>query len=308
MTIPRRPLEGALVSTFGYVVLAEQDQLGSIPEDVAEQLHLYMVCTRPRIAIVPDEFEASDDLCRCVFTAQHADDRQRIEVEVPNVFGDAKVKLVSPWPHGDFEIVAESGERLSWGRSSLLLTILGYHDENLDLDVLYIGQAYGAAGARSARERLAAHETLQGIYGEAVRRSPDKDVFLVLLSLDEPYGLMMFSPVAGDQQEIRETFQRLRSPVSEQQRLNFTEAALIRYFAPPYNKEYKRTFPSPAHKTYAECYDLDLNAVAFEMETSEVLRTRLYSETVDRAWWHTAEFPLHDPAVRRSMFDFSEGV
>lgn len=80
---------------------------------------------------------------------------------------------------------------------------------------------------------------------------------------------------------------------------------MIKYFKPSYNLDYKRTFPSPAHKTYSECYDLDLNLVAFEMETSEAIGTRLYSDEAPRSWIHMAEFPLHDAAERRHMFDFS---
>ncbi len=286
------------------MVLAEQDQLAKIPDRIAERLHLYMVCRRPRIAVVPDEFRVTDELCSATFTAQHGEERRRIEVERPNYLGRSEVEMRSAWPHGDFELVASDGEILAWGRASLLLTILGYHDENLDLEVLYIGQAYGKEGTRSASDRLASHETLQAIYGEAVRRSPDKDVFLLLLSLAEQYGILALSPVPSDPDELIEDFRRVTTPVSDQQRLNFTEAALIRHFAPPFNKEYKNTFPSPAHKTYAECYELDLNMVGFEMETSEVLRTRLYSEAVKPSWFHVREFALHDPDVRRSMFDF----
>ncbi len=64
---------------------------------------------------------------------------------------------------------------------------------------------------------------------------------------------------------------------TEKQRINFTEAALIRTFLPKYNKEYKDTFPNPAHKSYSECYDLDLNAIIVETDTSHVRRW-LYSE------------------------------
>ncbi|MGX6446561.1 hypothetical protein ACVU7I_00615 [Patulibacter sp. S7RM1-6] len=307
MPVPKRPIEGSVVTGFDFVVLAEQDQLEHIPDGIAEKLHLYMVCSRPRIAVVPDEFRATSESCSFVFTVQHGDARRRIEFERPNFFGCSDVAIRSKWPYGDFELLAGDGEVLTSGRSSLLLTAMKYHDDDLDLEVLYVGQAYGSKGSRSASQRLAAHETLQAIYGEAVRRSPDKDVFLVLLSLADPYGLIALSPVPGESESIVSDFQRLTTPLSEQQRLNFTEAALIRHFAPPYNREFKNTFPSPAHKTYAECYEMDLNMVAFELETSEMLRVRLYSETVPRLWYQAREFPLHDPAVRRSMFDFGPG-
>jgi hypothetical protein len=299
-------MEGAIVATFGYMVLAQQDQLANLSEELAAQLHLYMVCVRPRIGVVPDEFSVDAEKCRMVFTSQHGQEFRRFDVEVPNYLGRLDVTMQSVWPYGDFQIVASDGQVLTSGRTSLLLSSVGFHHDDLDLEVLYIGQAYGADGDRSATERLLSHSTLQGIYSEAVRRSPDQEVYLALLSLDEPYGLIAFSPVpSGPDDNVAEDFHRLTSPISEQQRLNFTEAALIKYFAPPYNKDYKESFPSAAHTTYSECYDLDLNAVAFEFETSEVFRTRLYSKAVHRSWVHVASFELHSPADRRSMFDFA---
>jgi hypothetical protein len=104
--------------------------------------------------------------------------------------------------------------------------------------------------------------------------------------------------------DILDGWRRITSSMSEQQRLNWTEAALIKYFAPPYNKEYKKTFPSPAHKTYSDCYDLDLNTVGFVLDTSEVLGVKLYSEA-PRSWRHIGQFVLHSIEERRSMFDFS---
>ena len=304
--VPQRPIEGAIVATFGYMVLAQQDQLANLSEEIAAELHLYMVCARPRIGVVPDEFIATTTTCTLVCTSQHDDELRRLEIETPNRLGRSDLRMESDWPYGDFKLIASDGEVVSCGRSSLLLSSVGFHCEDLDLDVLYVGQAYGSGGSRSATDRLRSHETLQGIYSEAVRRSPDQEIYLLLLGMDDPYGLITFYPVPeGPDDDVVGDFHRLTSPISEQQRVNFTEAALIKYFAPPYNKEYKDTFPSPAHKTYSECYELDLNAVGFELETSEVLRTRLYSKTVTRAWIHAAAFELHSSADRRSMFDFA---
>jgi hypothetical protein len=91
--------------------------------------------------------------------------------------------------------------------------------------------------------------------------------------------------------------------INEQQKINFTEAALIRYFEPPYNKVYKDSFPNPAHVTYTECYDLDVNAVCIELQTFEKANFCLYSEKARAAPWHMQNFPLHSPQDRKSMFE-----
>ncbi|MCK5171805.1 MAG: hypothetical protein KAR47_00325, partial [Planctomycetes bacterium] len=91
--------------------------------------------------------------------------------------------------------------------------------------------------------------------------------------------------------------------ITEQQQVNFTEAALIRYFQPPYNKIYKNSFPDPAHSTYSECYDIDLNMVCVEVQTEDLM-LRLWSEHVEPKWIHFCSFPLHSREDRIYMLEF----
>ena len=64
---------------------------------------------------------------------------------------------------------------------------------------------------------------------------------------------------------------------TEKQKINFTEAGLIKMFEPPYNKEFKNNFPDEKHSSYSECYFLDVRALKIELETSEMVR-RIYSK------------------------------
>lgn len=93
--------------------------------------------------------------------------------------------------------------------------------------------------------------------------------------------------------------------MSDQQFVSFTEAALIKYFQPEYNKTFKNIFPSPAHLTYKDCYELDLNMIAIEIQTENVM-CRLWSQHVEPKWTHLHKFILHSVNDRKSMFDFFE--
>jgi hypothetical protein len=177
---------------------------------------------------------------------------------------------------------------------------------HLDLEVLYIGQAYGSDGSRTAVDRLQNHSTLQGIYAEAIRNSPDQEVWMVLCSF-EPYLLASFDGRSKNyattlHQDDAHIHQVISTAITEQQEINFTEAALIKYFQPEYNKVYKDSFPNPAHSTYSECYDVDLNMVSVEVQTEE-LRLKLWSEAAKPAWVHFCTFPLHSKQERQFMFD-----
>ena len=94
----------------------------------------------------------------------------------------------------------------------------------------------------------------------------------------------------------------MNDPVDERQRVCFGEAALIRYFQPEYNTIFKKTFPSPAHDSYSQCYDVDLNAVSVEL-SFESFPFSIFSQAVVRSRRHFAQFPLHSPELRKSMFD-----
>ena len=95
--------------------------------------------------------------------------------------------------------------------------------------------------------------------------------------------------------------------ISDQQRINFTEAALIRYFQPEYNTLFKDPFPSPVHSSYASCYDVDLNMIAVEVG-SEDLGCKFWSKHVEPKWTHIAAFPLHSREQRKHMFDLFPGA
>jgi hypothetical protein len=131
------------------------------------------------------------------------------------------------------------------------------------------------------------------------------DIWLALVSFEDPYIFTEIDPTVPTRatEEEEEAHRRaiLDGGVSLQQEVNLTEAMLIRYFDPPYNKTFRDTFPNPAHLSYSECYDLDFHSVGVELDTSE-LRCNLWSAARHASWLHLATFPLHSDEDRDSMF------
>jgi hypothetical protein len=199
-----------------------------------------------------------------------------------------------------------NGTLISDVKSSLLYPMFcNYYDSILDLKVHYIGQAFGKEGERLATERLAAHSTLQRIYSDILAKDSSKDPWLILWHF-EPYyvsamGSSYKSASIGFEDSYRHYEQTIASNITLDQRLTIVEAALIRYFSPGYNIEYKTTFPDNTHSSYSQCYDLDFNSVAVEFDTASIC-TRLWSEKVKPNWIHVASFFLHDEKVRVNMF------
>jgi hypothetical protein len=284
--------------------LASED-LGKI-FDQEHPCHIYMVCRRSRVMIRPDSVGFADGTFRGVVTIQ---DGPAIVDEPFSVGWSAgsECKFASEYPFNSFVITDPNGELVFGGNTALIAPRLGPNvARHLDLEALYVGQSYGEGGKRSAPERLRSHSTLQGIYAEALSRTPEKEIWIALWSFEQVL-LASFDGTqkvygTSNEEDNKHIDAVLATGISEQQRINFTEGALIRYFDPEYNVLLRKTFPSPAHSTYAECYDLDVNSVMVELNTEE-WKCRLWSKAAPRRWVHFAQFALHDRDERKAMFD-----
>lgn len=297
-------------------VLLQQEHLESI-NDTTNPLyndfspHIYFICRRPRITLVPESVNFTETEVRGLFRKQVKDKYIDISFVTQNNLGTRNVTLECEYPYTEFKITDEKNDVISSGKCALLmLSCLGYEAEkHLDLEIIYIGQSFGCDGERSAADRLEAHSTLQNIYAQAMKNTPDQEIWLILTDFDEPFLMISMdgrskgygTTLEEDDHHIDNVF---GSEMKERQKINFIEAALIRYFSPEYNKIYKDTFPNPAHSTYSECYDLDLNSVSVELQT-ENLYTRVWSKVINPSYLHMCTFPLHSKEERMYMFDIA---
>lgn len=93
----------------------------------------------------------------------------------------------------------------------------------------------------------------------------------------------------------------LQQSVSEQQRINFTKAALIRYFDACCNITYHASFLVPAQGSYAVCYEIHYSSVSVDIATDSI-RCQLYYVAVPARWEHYATLTLRSEAERQSLF------
>ena len=173
-------------------------------------------------------------------------------------------------------------------------------------DVLYIGQAFGKAGERAALDRLEKHETLQKVSLQ-VGAPPSKQLTVLLLEVIPANRMLTtFNPFARDLSKGKE---RIRAGIdklygtTEKERVALYEAALIRYFQPRYNKDFKDSFPSTDLKVLKDCYDKDFSSIIAEINFDD-LPWDLKSDQIAPAHSHIAKHSLHT-AEERSMFFFS---
>lgn len=291
----------------------QQDHLKSLEGNADFQTHpchIYMIARAPRITIDLQSLKMDDKVLEGRFLVQHRNEFEPHEFQTPHQFGPVKASFECPYPHTTITIRDQAGALVMRTRTGHFVRMCPpKYWGLLDLEIMYVGQSYGVDGARTAPDRLEKHETLQAIYAEAVQHSPDKDVWLILWS----FGDQILASFDGrskdygttDEEDTSHMAEVLANPISEQQKINFTEAALIRYFQPEYNETYKKTFPNPAHVTYSECYDLDINSVCVAID-SEPIKSRIWTPHVRPSHDHVPVFNLHSPEERRGMFDLPD--
>jgi len=310
-----RLLEGGVFSACSPVALTSQDLLAELSEQQADLFHLYMICLRPRVRIVPSRCHADENTLVLGFTIDTQEGQpEDWHAEVTNIWMDPTLVVESEAPFTHFHLSGRSGvgfrQHVAWWLSQMKFVAENADEqpELFDLEVQYIGQAYGDQGSRTARDRLIKHSTLQAVYAAVNKEAPHMEVGIVLLGMENPVQavrMTLGTPSPPSEDALVDEFVRLMtaSP-SFGQRLNFTEAALIRYFRPRFNDKFKTTFPSSSHTSYDECYELDLNSVGFTID-GRTLFGRLWSGSVPPAWLHMKTFLLHSPDERRDMFSFA---
>lgn len=309
----RLPTEFAINMNLNKMMILQQPELKSVNDfnyfDEDSPCHLYFICKRPRLTIDPEKFEVTKKYIKLVFNIQRKNEFEVKEYKFDNTFDRDDIKIKSEYPNNIFQLYTEEEILVDAKVAPFLQSLIS--GDFLDLEVLYIGQSYGVEGARTAPDRLMSHSTLQGIYSEAIINNPDSEIYLVLASFAQINIMMLDGRTKFTDEELSED--AIRRPkvndklnwegVSEQQKINFTEASLIKYFQPKYNKVYKDSFPNPAHKTYSECYELDINAVCIELQTYEMINCCMYSDSVKSAPWHMQKFLLNSEEDRKSMFE-----
>lgn len=256
-----------------------------------EPCHIYFILKRPRITIDPDYFKTNDEYYELRFKIQIKD---KYEGEIHRFYhpqNNKVVKITTEYPYNYFTAISEKGDIADIKVGAFIDTIqqdANYHSPLLDYEILYIGQAFGEDGKRMAIERLNDHSTLQAIYNEAITKYPDSEIWLMLANFGQKNLTSVIGGINIHPENEPDEFNRFidfldtnKMKVSENQKINFTEAGLINLFKPTFNVHYKNIFPSTDHTTYEDCYTLDINTLIIDLDLSDYNRW-IYTDTLPR--------------------------
>lgn len=261
--------------------------------ETIESCHIYFIGYLPRVSVL-----GSEQHDRTV--SIHLDclgETRSVSWEFPK---GARLRKVD----GCSFVEAQDGQRYAPTGDQILVRLSQQHIP-LEFDVRYIGQSFGRDGSRSALDRLLSHETLQKI---ALRQAPPGHQIALLLVEVQPNNQLVtvLNPHADevdhDGSRIQAGLDKLFG-TSERERVALYEAAMIRYFQPEFNIEFKDSFPSTRLKILQDCYKKDFSAVVVEFYFDDMPFV-LRSGKVVASHYHIAQYNLHSEEERRAFFSF----
>ena len=210
----------------------DKEAIASIA-DVANRCHIYLIGYTPRVNL--GEVKSADGKLLLHFEVLGS--RYVLDYDLPE-----GLRLLEE--DGSYFLSDSEGRRYFPDQVEIQ-SRLNHESKAINFEVKYIGQAYGNEGSRSAVDRLLKHEKLQMI---ALKGAPEGyRITLLLLSIETRNQLFtVINPFAKDlsagEDRIRQGLDKLFN-TTEEERISLYEAALIRYFYPDFNKEFKDSFP-----------------------------------------------------------------
>ena len=279
-------------------------------EDVQKQMHdckIYLIARRPRVSVVPGslvvetsilsgevDIHTNEGLIRRPF-------RIRPEIDKQIASADA-----SEFPHTRMRLFDENHELIVGFPMLFTQGLMECDFEGLDeLEVLYVGQAFGPEGKRSAIDRLSSHSTLQKILADIAAKSPNYEVWLALYQFEFSQYFMSMdgraTPIMNQDADTQHYMEALKAEIKRSSEIALAEAGLIRYFDPPYNKVFTKSFPKRSQKLLDKVYQLDLAGLIVEVNIEDI-GLKLRSGNTAAKSHHIAKFDLHSPEERQSIF------
>ena len=271
-------------------------QLEYFEEESGRKFHIYGILLGPRFFVKPESIKQYENYISIVlFTNAEGECAEyQINFSIEKDLDHTKLKIDSTYPHSilKVEFDDESWAKDKFGSNEIKIDVSELFNvyanslvDRINYKVLYIGQAYGKNGERSAIERLSQHGTFQKILIDCRRNYSEYEIYLLLLDMNYGVHMGITKPSVFTEKEKNDDESHTREVLSdlpkEQQVINITEAAIINYFKPEYNSDFVENFPCPQHRSYKQYYDLDYNEIVVEldMEFDRFPFVELYTDT-----------------------------
>ena len=213
------------------------------PDD--RRYNIYVATIIPKLSIDEDSVQFFEDCIRfdvIVGTGEHTS-KETLDISI--ISDD-----MPEFDHRKFEFEYEKPRKAmvftGWEKGPIELNLLHvYLTESkyyLDTEIVYIGQAFRENGERLPAEELMSDPMLQKVEEAILREYPEKDLTLLLLE----FKSHLLEEIDSEDEDLVQLQELTKNPPLElnNQIVDATEAALINYFKPEYNKKLNDKFPN----------------------------------------------------------------
>lgn len=288
--------ETTLVLTVELCYLGRQQDFAATPLPEDDGLHLYVVSRRPLVRIRPESVVIDDTDIRATVGIQHGEAFSETVVRTSHSFGQG-LTWHSEWPYDEFSLRNPDGDDLVSGNVAHLSTYFdGWPDVAHNHEVVYVGQAFGKQGERTAWDRLQSHSTVQKILADTPR---DQQVWITMAAVSDVqlvYEMVPGPTATTDDEDNRHVgliIEALeRGDFRDKEAVALAEAGMIRHFQPRYNDRLKYRFPARESVPLETARALDLHTLVVEVQSDSV-RNRYGSPTQLAQYVHFAAFTVH---------------
>ena len=255
-----------LQATKGVALIkpAELTALAKSPKALAAlaKAHIYFVCQRPRVRLANGGTRKPDGI-RLTLKITGKEGILTKECFIADKMLRPEVSAIEPEQNGAY-MVATDGQQRDITHLSPLEELLPFAGNQLQelasLEVVYVGQAFGEAGSRTAVDRLQSHSTLQRVLADLAHVSWWMEPVLLLFTYDNPQIIMKMdgqgSPHITGDKDFEHYMSIWDQPLSESQVISIAEASLIRYFQPHYNSHFRGNYPTSNLQHLRDAYRL----------------------------------------------------
>lgn len=285
--------------------------------------HIYAILSYPQIYFNSEKtYVGEDGIYMCLFNPIYDEEYILQKWDLGSGIDYSKVVMKYSYPYEKLEIIIEDEQFLKEHPEIIVPNpIISAQDifnvyakygivEKREFEVLYIGQAYGQEGERTAFSRLSSHSTLQKILTDCQGKYSDKHIYIMLMEFT-PQLNITFDGISGkytmsEEEDKKHMDDVISNLPEEQQVINITEAALINYFKPEYNVNFVENFPNENHKGYKQYFDLDYNdlVVEIDLDFDDYSIIQLYSSTNRiNSSFDYIQYKLYNDNNRLSMYD-----
>ncbi len=284
---------------------------------ILEDHSIYLICTRPRISFHPYSLalDVNSQTINGAFTINLGYETQQVPFSYQHSQHFRIVQILEcQKPYDRLTVLLENNLPISFRINDFI----GFSRVNLqphsDLKVAYVGQSIGKNQNSDAIKRLIGttgkkgHGALQKVLADIDKFSPELEVYLLFYS----FGFGKVITIGGgftepaisynDAPKRLPHFQDLQIP--RVNRIDLVEAALIRYFQPEYNEQYKKTFPKKTHDILTTLFELDITGLMVSLSTEEH-NIQVYSDSIVPSDRHLAIYPIVNEHDRMSFLDLA---